>query len=84
VEGTPREVDAKARAWLAAGSLAVWVVDPVARTVTVYRAPTNIQVLSQGDELSGGDVVPGFSCRIGDIFSSPFETSGQQGVERRS
>ena len=68
-EDTAREVDAKARAWLAAGSLAVWVVNPASQTVAVYQPATPVQVLTAHDELSGADVVPGFSCRVGDIFA---------------
>jgi Uma2 family endonuclease len=47
---------------------AVWVVNPPWRNVTVYRSPTDIQTLTENDELTGGDAVPGFRCRVGDIF----------------
>lgn len=33
----PREVAAKTREWLDAGCRAVWVIDPLARTVTVHQ-----------------------------------------------
>jgi Uma2 family endonuclease len=67
-DDSPREIDDKAKAWLAAGSLAVWVVDPVARTVAVYRSATDVQVLTEGDELTGGDVLPGFRCQLRGLF----------------
>ena len=65
---TLREVDEKVEAWLAAGAAMVWVVNPKWRSVTVYRSPTDIKVLTEKDQLDGQDVVPGFRCRVGDIF----------------
>jgi Uma2 family endonuclease len=62
------EVDAKARAWLAAGAKAVWVVAPQWRTVTVYRPPAEITTLSEGDDLTGDDLLPGFHCTVGELF----------------
>jgi Uma2 family endonuclease len=47
----------------------VWVVNPNWRNVTVYRSPTDIQVLTQKDDLSGQEVVPGFRCRVDEIFA---------------
>ncbi len=66
---TVSEVDDKVRAWLDAGAGAVWIVDPKSRNVTVYRSATDIQTLTEDDDLRGGDVVPGFRCRVGEIFA---------------
>jgi Uma2 family endonuclease len=62
------EVDEKIDAWLAAGCAAVWVVDPKLQTVTVYRSRTDIQVKTAGETLPGDPVVPGFSCRVDELF----------------
>ncbi len=62
------EVDEKVRAWLDAGAMAVWVVNPTGQNVTVYRSTTDIKVLTENDQLEGQDVVPGFACRVGEIF----------------
>jgi len=67
---TIREIDEKAKAWLAAGASLVWVVNPAWRNVTVYRSPTDIKTLSEDAELTGEDVVPGFRCRVADIFAT--------------
>ena len=67
---TIREIDEKAKAWLAAGTSLVWVVNPAWRNVTVYRSPTDIKTVSEDAELTGEDVVPGFRCRVGDIFAT--------------
>ena len=65
---TAEEVDDKMRRWIAAGVELGWVIYPRGRTVTVYRGLSDIRVLSREDLLDGGDVLPGFQCRIGDIF----------------
>jgi hypothetical protein len=36
--------------------------------VTVHRSPKDIKILTEQDELDGEDVVPGFRCRVADIF----------------
>ena len=56
---TVNEVDEKVKAWLDAGTRVVWVVNPKGRTVTVYRSSTDIEILTEDNELSGGDVVQG-------------------------
>jgi len=66
---TLAEIDEKVKAWLAAGSSMVWVVNPNWRNVTVYRSAADIHVLTQNDELSGQEVVPGFRCRVSEIFA---------------
>jgi Uma2 family endonuclease len=65
---TRREVDEKVADWLEAGARAVWVINPKKRVVTVYRSMTDVTRLSEGDELGGGDVVPGFRCKVSEIF----------------
>ncbi len=54
----------KALAYLDAGTRCVWVVEPVSKTVTVYKSETDIKTFTREDTLTGDDVVPGFSCRI--------------------
>lgn len=44
------------------------LVNPRKRTVTVYRSLTEIVILTEQDTLVGGDVVPGWSLPIRDIF----------------
>ncbi len=66
---TFKDVDDKVKAWLDAGAMMVWVVNPNGRNVTVYRSTTDVKTLTENDELDGRDVVPGFRCRVGDIFA---------------
>ena len=67
---TPAEMHAKVGDYLAAGTRSVWVVDPERRTVAVYESLLSPQVLGEQDLLEGGDVVPGFSVRVGEFFEA--------------
>lgn len=58
----------KALNYLDAGTRLVWVIEPVAKTVTVYRSETDITLLTREDTLTGEDVVEGFSCQISQLF----------------
>ena len=59
----------KAFAYLEAGTQMVWVLHPVAKTVTVYRSETDIKVFTRNDTLTGEDVVEGFSCSVAELFA---------------
>ena len=61
-------VTEKVQAYLDAGTQMVWVVESVMKTVTVYCSQTDIKVFTGGDTLTGEDVVPGFSCRVVQLF----------------
>jgi Uma2 family endonuclease len=63
------EVTEKVNDWLQAGVRMVWVVDPSSRVVYVYRAEQPVQVLHEEDVLSGEDVLPGFACKVSEIFA---------------
>jgi Uma2 family endonuclease len=61
------EVDEKLDDYRRAGVPLIWVINPEARTVTVYGANTYVR-LSENDELAGGEVLSGFRCRVADLF----------------
>lgn len=63
-----RKVEEKARAWLAAGARAVMVVDPPTRTATIFRSDVEAVFLHGDERVELGDVVPGWSPRVGDFF----------------
>jgi Uma2 family endonuclease len=46
----------------------VWIVDPKTRTVTVYRSRQDVCILGEAEEITGGNVLPGFSHRVGEFF----------------
>ena len=58
----------KALVYLSAGTQLVWVIEPVAKTVTVYRSETDIEMLTREDTLTGEEVVEGFSCEVAQLF----------------
>jgi Uma2 family endonuclease len=62
------EVEEKIEAWLAKGTHAVWIVDPKLQTVTTYEPGNRVSVKSTGQTLDGGNVVPGFTCSVDDLF----------------
>jgi Uma2 family endonuclease len=62
------KVHGKAMTWISFGCRLVWVVEPKARRVTIYRADGSAQVLGSEAVLSGEDVLPGLAVRVGDLF----------------
>jgi Uma2 family endonuclease len=46
----------------------IWVINPNSRTVMVHRADGSGSYLSEDEELSGEDVIPGFRCPIREIL----------------
>lgn len=65
------ETDRKVEQYLRAGVSLVWVVNPDVRTVLIYRADGSIHGLREQGELDGEGVLPGFRCRVGDLFITP-------------
>jgi Uma2 family endonuclease len=65
---TYTEVEEKVNDWLAAGTRLVLVLNPRTHTVSVYRSATEVARLTESDTLDGGQVLPGFSCRVADLF----------------
>ena len=61
---------AKRADYLAAGTLAVWDVDPVARRVTVYRGDPDVPaaVYVAGQQAEAEPAVPGWRMAVDDIF----------------
>jgi Uma2 family endonuclease len=62
------EAEVKVEEYLDAGVPLVWVISPKAETVTVYRADRSAVKLHDADELSGENVLPGFRCKVSDLF----------------
>jgi Uma2 family endonuclease len=63
------EVLSKIPEWLMAGCRMVWLVDPISRTVSVYHDPSNVRVLTDKDNISGNDLLPGFSLPAAEFFA---------------
>jgi len=63
------DIEEKTQDWLDAGTRMVVVVNPRNRTIVVYRSRTDVIRLTESDLFDGGDVLPGFTCRVSDFFS---------------
>lgn len=66
---TRRQLDDKVKEYFFTGCRLVWVIDPDERSVTVYTEPMEGRVLKGDKTLDGGDVLPGFSCKVADLFA---------------
>lgn len=53
------------------GTQLVWLLDPDAMNVTVYRPGKEPYVVRKHQELTGDDVLPDFRCRVAEFFALP-------------
>jgi Uma2 family endonuclease len=65
---TDAEMKIKLREYFENGVKVVWMLDPPTRTVRVHDAPDRFRQLAPDDALDGGDLLPGFSVRVGELF----------------
>jgi Uma2 family endonuclease len=65
---TADHVQEKIHEYFAAGVRRVWVVYPRQQEVYVYASSTEIQVLQLGQDLDGGDLIPGFRLPLAALF----------------
>ena len=63
-----RYVSAKVAAYLDAGVRLIWVVEPRTRTVTIHMPGLPERVVGEGQTLDGGDVLPGFTLEVAEVF----------------
>jgi Uma2 family endonuclease len=68
---TVLELEEKLDEYLRAGVRLVWVINPELRTLKVYRPDGTTAVLRNEDEIDGENVVPGFRCKLSEIFEMP-------------
>ena len=62
------ELDVKVDEYLKAGVKLIWIIYPETMKVQVWRGDGSVIPLRAGDELSGEDVLPGFRCKVEDLF----------------
>ena len=67
------ELDERIGEYLKAGVKLVWVINPRAETVTIWRSDGTGGRLNANGELSGESVIPGFKCKVSEIFASLHE-----------
>jgi Uma2 family endonuclease len=81
---TEGEMRRKLKDYFLAGVRLVWFVDPATRTVQVYTAPDKCTVLTEGQSLDGGDVLPGLSLPVRQIFARVLRRGSGPAGERPS
>ena len=64
------EINDKALMWLRYGVRLVWVVHPDNQTVDQYQDEQPVRTLTSANTLGGEEVLPGFTCLVGDLFGS--------------
>ena len=65
------EVEAKIDEYLRAGVRLVWVINPDRHVVRVHRLDGSVSEVSRDGQLSGEDVLPGFSTPVAPLFELP-------------
>lgn len=68
-DDAPSELLAKISDWLGAGVRLVWIIDPVRVEGHVYRTDGSLTVVASDGALDGEAVLPGFRCRLSDVFA---------------
>ena len=68
LSNTYREMQLKLADYFAANVRLVWIVDPELRTVEVHTGTAEMTLLREDDTLDGGDVLPGFSIPLAELF----------------
>lgn len=62
------DIHLKINKYLQYGTRAVWVAYPDSRSVVVHTT-SGAQTLHENEILDGGDILPGFKLRVGEIFA---------------
>jgi Uma2 family endonuclease len=63
-----REIVEAVEEYLECGVKQVWIVDPYTETVTVHRPGQVPALYTMSDELPGDAELPGFRCKVAEIF----------------
>jgi len=66
-DNTLKKLMEKADEYIRSGVKAVWIADPKSKTVRVVTV-NGAAVLKNGDTLDGGELLPGFTCKVSDFF----------------
>lgn len=65
---TEKEMQRKLREYFAAGTPLVWFLYPKTRQALIYTSPTDFRRLTEDEALDGGDVLPGFTLSLRELF----------------
>ena len=65
---TRAELNEKMSEYFSTGARMVWLIDPDERSVTIYEQPNEGRVYKGRSVISGDNVLPGFTCTVGELF----------------
>jgi Uma2 family endonuclease len=65
---TRREMENKRHEYFQGGARLVWEIDPPTRTARMYTNPDQFQEIDPNGSLDGGDVLPGFTLSLSQLF----------------
>jgi len=63
-----RKLLEKVKDYFFGGTRRVWAIYPEDRMVTIFHSPIEAKFLNEQDDLDGEDVLPGFRCKVADLF----------------
>ena len=61
-------IELSMRDWRDAGTRLIWVISPETKSVLIRRLDGTCSEYFEADELSGEDVIPGFTCKVAELF----------------
>ena len=64
------QMSRKVREYFDTGAVQVWHIFPERQEVVVCTSPTDVQTLGADSFLDAGGLLPGFSCRVADLFET--------------
>lgn len=66
---SPGEIERKVAIYLRSGVRSVWIVYPIERQIVVHQPSHPPSVFGERDQIDGGDVLPGLSLPVAEIFA---------------
>ncbi|MGD1901881.1 MAG: Uma2 family endonuclease [Geitlerinemataceae cyanobacterium] len=64
-----KPTQAKMREYCSNGARLGWLIDPQSKSVEIYRANGEVEILSNPSAVSGEDILPGFALSLSRIWS---------------
>jgi Uma2 family endonuclease len=68
-DNTRAEMDRKRKEYFSSGCRLVWELNPRKRTADVFTNPDSFTRVESGGALDGGDVLPGFTLPLAELFA---------------
>lgn len=70
---TKKEMAEKLADYFASGVRLVWYIDPKKKTARVFTGTDRSRLVRESQTLDGGDVLPGFTLSLRELFTDPTE-----------